>query len=203
MEVSKLNLRQNIGYQLVRAGRAIAGLSRVDKNDFVRDLIHGIKFNNPFTAGLYRYIKGEWRLHQMTQGFNDVTTEGKNTLWDTFFGKGTPLTQIDPWYIGLVNNSPAPTFAAADTLASHAGWSEFTTYTGNRQAWIDADSASGIKGTTTVSTFPITTGGVVNGILVASIASGTGGKLWATGSFDETVTVIISDSLKITYGVRA
>jgi len=42
--------------------------------------------------------------------------------------------QTVTWYIGLVTGpGSGTTFAAGDTLASHAGWTENTAYTGNRK----------------------------------------------------------------------
>jgi hypothetical protein len=131
-----------------------------------------------------------------------VTVVGKNHLLDVTFGNSTPVTQIATWYIGLINNSPTPTLSENDTLASHSGWSEFTSYSGTRKAWDDANAASKIKGTTSVSTFTASGSGVVYGIFIASVTSGTSGILWATGAFDATVSLIASDDLKVSYGIR-
>ena len=163
-----------------------------------RGICHELGFSNPFAGLLIR--KG--KIIQEVYGHNGVTIVGKNHMLDVTFGNATPVTQVDPWYIGLVNNSPAPTFAEADTLASHSGWSEFTDYSGNRQAWDDADAASKVKGASAVSSFTMTGAGVINGIFVAAAATGTSGVLWATGSFDSTVTVVSTDILKVSYGVR-
>lgn len=160
-----------------------------------KPIIHQLQFSNPFQALHIR----DGRVIGIHQGFNDVTIEGKNYLLDAGFGGGT---QVDPWYHGLINQSPTPSLAEADTLASHAGWAEFTSYSGNRQAWDDAAAASKIKGTTTPSSFTISATGDIHGIMVASVATGTSGILWATGSFDSSVAVVSADVLKITYGVR-
>lgn len=191
-----LNLRQNISHQLIRAGELVAPEARQ------RLLSHGIRFRNPFSAVHIGTRNGRRKILGVHNGWNDVTIVGKNHLLDVVFGKGTPVTQVDPWYIGLVNNSPSPVFAEADTLASHSGWAEFSSYSGNRKAWDDADSANKIKGTTTVSTFTMSGSGTINGIFIASVDTGTSGILWATGSFDTIVTVVSSDELKVTYGIR-
>ena len=49
---------------------------------------------------------------------NLVVNVGLKHLNDTFFS-GSSYTAT--WYLGLVNASPAPSYAAGDTLASHAG----------------------------------------------------------------------------------
>jgi hypothetical protein len=186
-----LNLRQVIGHKLIKAGQRVGGIR-------MPSLEESLLFKGLFSADLYRRGRIIKRFH----GHNGITIVGKNHLLDVVFGNSTPVTQITPWYIGLVNDTPTPTFAEADTLASHAGWSEFTAYTGNRKAWDDANASNKIKSTTTVSTFTFSSGGTINGIFIASVASGTSGILWSTGSFDETVDVATSDELKVSYGIR-
>jgi len=204
---SGLNIRQKVGYVLERAGRIVAG------NGF-QSIESQLAFNNPFGAMHYRLkdpdalqhpkalFHDAYKLLNIVSGKNDVTIVGKNHLLDVTFGAAAPLTQIDPWHIGLVDQSPTPTFAEADTSASHAGWSEFTDYTGNRKVWDDADAATKVKGTTTTSDFTINASGEVNGIFIDSLATTTAGILWATGSFDASVVVVNTDVLKITYGIR-
>lgn len=201
--MNKLNLRQTIGVQLVRAGEAIAGALPGYRRR-TRGLSDQLRFSNPFSCQVTRRmgVKMEPRVVQLVTGWNDVTVVGKNHMLDVTFGNSSPVTQIATWYIGLVNNSPSPTFSENDTLSSHSGWTEWTSYSGNRKAWDDANAASKIKGTTSVSTFTISATGTINGIFVCSVATTTTGILWATGSFDETVDVVSSDELKITYGIR-
>lgn len=131
---------------------------------------------------------------------NGITNQGKNSLLGIMFHADT---QITSWYIGLIDNSGWSAEAAADTLASHSGWNEFTNYTGNRQAWgPGASSGQSITNGTPVS-FSITGSGTLKGIFVASAASGTSGTLWSTADFASTVTVANGDTLKITYTVNA
>jgi len=191
--MNRLNVRQMIGASVIRAGELI--LPPKWRN---RGVVHQLDFSNPFIAQLYRHGK----CIKTVQGFNGVTVVGKNHLLDVAFGNSSPVTQIATWYIGLVDDSPTPVFVEADTLASHTGWTEFTGYAGTRKAWDDANAASKVKGTTTVSTFVCNTTATINGILVASVTSGTSGILWATGSFDTTIDVINLDEIKVTYGIR-
>jgi hypothetical protein len=58
-------------------------------------------------------------------GHNLVVAEGIAHTLDNGLG-GT-------FYLGLTGGSPSP--AAGDTLASHGGWTEFTSYDGSRKAW--------------------------------------------------------------------
>jgi hypothetical protein len=188
-----LKMRQAIGAQLIRGGQLLAApLYRS------RGVYDELLFNNVFSAQVIR----RGRVIQTVHGRNGVTVVGKNHMLDVVFGKGTPVTQVDPWYIGLINNSPSPVLSENDTLASHTGWTEWTSYSGNRKEWVDADAASKIKGTTTASSFTISATGVLYGICVAAVASGTSGVLWATGAFDSTLSVVNTDVINVTYGVR-
>lgn len=166
-------------------------------------ILDGISFNNPFRAQVWRRmgVKKQRRLVAQVDGHNGVTVVGKNYLLDVSFGSPT-TTQITTWYIGLINNTPTPTLAEADTLASHAGWAEWTSYTGTRKAWTAAAAANKIKGTTTVSTFTMNAAGTLYGIMVASVTSGTVGTLWSTGAFNTTLAVVSTDDVKVTYGIR-
>lgn len=182
---NRLNMKQRIGVFLQRFG-------------IVAPMEHLLRFNNPFQVLHFR----EGRLIGIHKGWNDVTVVGKNHLLDVAFGNSTPVTQVDPWYIGLINNTPTPVLSENDTLASHSGWSELSAYAGNRKAWDDTNAAAKVKGTTTTSDFTMNATNTVNGIFVASVDTGTSGILWATGSFDAPIAVVNTDVLKITYGLR-
>lgn len=133
---------------------------------------------------------------------NGITDEGMNHLLDvTFHGS----SQIGTWYIGLVDNSGFSAFADVDTLSSHAGWSEFTSYTeANRVTWQeDAASSRSITNTTTAD-FSINATGNVRGIFVSSNnvkTTGTTGTLWSTAAFSSVVATANGDTLKVTYTV--
>jgi hypothetical protein len=194
-----------IGNQLVRAGEVIQ-----PKRGIV-PFKDTITFRNRFTAKVMRIvdhvkINGIWvperKMVFSTQGYNEITIVGKNHLLDVVFGNSTPVTQIDPWYVGLIDQSPTPTTSENDTSASHAGWAENTDYAGNRKEWDDTNSASKVKGTNTVSTFVIDTTAEIHGIFIDSLATTTAGILWASGSFDSSLNVVNTDELKITYGIR-
>jgi hypothetical protein len=134
---------------------------------------------------------------------NDITNAGKNALLDSFFRN---QTQPATWYFGLVDNSGWSAFAAGDTMASHAGWTEFTSYSDStRVAWTTVAASSQSITNTTVSTFNINGSGTLKGIFVNSVSTkgGTTGTLWSTAAFTSTVPVTSGDQLKITYTVNA
>jgi hypothetical protein len=129
---------------------------------------------------------------------NGIVDEGLNKILDDMFNSGT---QSATWYIGLIDNSGYTAVAASDTLASHAGWTEFTAYSGTRKTWtVGAASSRSVTNSSTVD-FTMTGAGAVRGIFTCDVTSGTSGKLWATALFSSSITVAISDVLKITYTV--
>jgi hypothetical protein len=58
---------------------------------------------------------------------NLVTKAGLQNMNDRYF-LGSSYTAA--WYIGLVDNAGFTAYSSDDTMASHAGWNENTSYTG-------------------------------------------------------------------------
>jgi hypothetical protein len=125
---------------------------------------------------------------------NLVTTGGMNDLLDKYF-KGSAYTAA--WYLGLKGTGSA---AAGDTLASHAGWSEVTPYSGNRPAITFGTSSSGSNTATAVS-YAITGSATVAGAFTSSVNSGTSGILYSAGDFAASRSVVASDTLNVTLTV--
>lgn len=132
---------------------------------------------------------------------NGITDAGLNSILGIMFHADT---QITSWYLGLIDNSGFSALANADTMASHSGWNEFTTYSqSTRPQWSPgASSGRSITNGTTVD-FSITGSGTMKGIFVVNnnTKSGTTGTLWSTAAFGSTVAVANGDTLKVTYTV--
>ena len=134
---------------------------------------------------------------------NGVTNVGKDNILEVAFHSGT---QITTWYVGLVDLISFTALAAADTIASHGGWVEFTSYTeSTRVTWAADAAASQAISNSTPATFNINATGTVKGVFVVSnnVKSGTTGTLWATALFTADVAVVNTDQLKVTYTVSA
>lgn len=130
---------------------------------------------------------------------NLVVTVGKNFMLDTTFSGSTYSAA---WYLGLVNGASSPTYNAADTMSSHAGWSEFTSYSnGTRPAPTWGSASSGSKATTATA-FNINGSGTVAGAFMTTddTISGTTGTLYSAGNFSGgSRTVASGDTLNVTY----
>jgi hypothetical protein len=140
---------------------------------------------------------------------NLVVNVGKTDLLNKYFA-GTSYTAA--WYLGLVDGGTTPAYNAADTMASHAGWTENTGYSNSTRpaAAFGAASSSGggvnTAGTGTISTsataFNINATGTIAGafLVTNSTKSGTTGTLYSAGSFTTgNRSVLSGDTLNVTY----
>lgn len=144
------------------------------------------------------------KLFKTYEFHNDITNEGKNTIFDTYFNNAS---QITTWYLGIVNSAGFTAFNATDVMNSHSGWVEFTGYSqANRVTW-GSGAASGQSVTNaSPAVFDITaSSATLHGVFVTSnnTKSGTSGKLWATAAFNADINVVNGDELKVTYTVSA
>lgn len=122
---------------------------------------------------------------------NLVTTAGKTDIIDKYL-KGSGYTAA--WYLGLKGTGSA---AVGDTLASHAGWSEVSDYSGNRKA-ITWGTTSGGSNTASAVSFSITGTATVAGAFVTTAETGTSGVLYSAGDFSTSRSVANGDTLNVT-----
>lgn len=134
---------------------------------------------------------------------NDITNQGKNSLFEVYFHDGTQIA-ASSWFIGLISLASYSALAAGDTMASHAGWTEFTGYSqATRVAWGPGAAASQSITNASPATFDINATGTVKGIFVVSNSTkgGTTGTLWSTALFSADIPVASADQLRVTYTV--
>ena len=98
---------------------------------------------------------------------NLTTNVGRQSMNTEFF---TGSSYTADWFIGLVNNSPTPTYDVTDTMASHAGWSETQAYDGPDRPGAGFGAATSANPSVIANT------------------TGTGGTV-ATFTIDDTVTI--------------
>lgn len=184
--MNSLNFQQSVGVGLTRN----------------RGTLDQLNFVNPIKV---EHLDKDGNLKGIYDTFNDITNEGKNELLDIMFSDGTQIAN-NSWFIGLISNSGYSALAAADTMASHAGWTEFTGYSqATRVAWGAGNPSSQSITNSSPATFDINGSGTVKGIFVVSNSTkgGTTGKLWATALFSADVPVSNGDQLRVTYTVSA
>jgi hypothetical protein len=133
---------------------------------------------------------------------NLVMNGGIANMNGVYFALGT---QSSTWYLGLVTGpGSGTTFAAGDTLASHAGWTENTDYTGNRKSVTFGSATTAnpsvITNSASPSSFAITGTATIAGAFLCNVASGTSGVLFSAGDFSGgDKSVANGDTLNVTY----
>jgi hypothetical protein len=144
-------------------------------------------------------IDAEGNLKWSEEIKNLVVTVGKNFMLDeTFAGSSYSAA----WYLGLVNGASSPTYNAADTMASHAGWTEFTSYSNVTRPAPTWSAASAGSKATTATAFNINGSGTVAGAFMTtdSAISGTAGTLYSAGNFSGGSRAVANgDTLNVTY----
>lgn len=136
---------------------------------------------------------------------NLVVTVGRNDWLDKWLA-GSTYTAA--WYLGLISSVGWTAVAAADTMASHAGWTEFVGYSNaNRPTTAWSAAAAGSKALSAGLAFNINATGTVKGSFLTSnnAKSGTTGILGSGGTFTggdqpvvDTNTLTVSYSLSLT-----
>ena len=120
----------------------------------------------------------------------------------------TSVTAITTWYIGLYGAGASNTPAAADTMSSHAGWTENVGYSNATRVavtFVTATTANPSVATNSASpaAFNINATSTVGGAFLTSgsAKSGTAGTLFSASDFtspgDRAVTS--GDTLNVTY----
>lgn len=152
------------------------------------------------------YTENHWHFECVRGGivlwerdyFNLVTTAGLNKILDATFSTGLASPT---WYVGLV--AASPTFAAADTMGSHGGWTEITAYAATtRPAFTPGAIAAGsTSNTASKASFVMNASTVVSGAFMtdSDTKGGTTGTLYAEGAFGGgNETLAAADVLNIT-----
>jgi hypothetical protein len=128
---------------------------------------------------------------------NLVVTAGRNDLLDKYFS-GSSYTAS--WYLGLIDSGG--TYAAGDTMASHAGWTENTGYSNSTRPAPTWNSAASASKSTTATAFNINATGTIGGAFLTTnnTKGGTTGILYSAGNFTGgNRSVASGDTLNVTY----
>lgn len=184
-----------------------AGTDKVEAGVNKNDLLG----NRARAGGVYTVIcyDKDGNLKWEEKAHNLVVNVGLQDMNDKYFD-GTTYTAA--WYLGLVvGPGSSNTYSASDTMASHAGWTEFTDYSGNRPlvVWNGATLAdpSVMSNSSSVASYTITGSGTVAGaFLVGSTGAvatklDTNGILFSVANFQSPGDRVVAnaDTLNVTY----
>jgi len=149
---------------------------------------------------------------------NLVNAVGKQLMLNTLLA-GSSYSVTGP-FLGLIATT-SPTFLAADTMASHAGWTEFVNYTVGGSAVrgtavFGSASSSGLSpanvttAAATAITYTITGAGgnvtgcfLVTGAGASSTLNNTSGTLYSAGAFGTPKATTAGDTVSVTYSTTA
>ena len=140
---------------------------------------------------------------------NVVATVGKNLALDTYLA-GSAYTVVGP-YMGLISSVSYSAISAADTMASHAGWTEAgitnaPTYSGGRKTAAWSAASAGSKALSAALAFTFTGAGTVKGCFLVfgtgalTTVDNTAGTLYSAGLFTGGDKVVANtDVLNVSY----
>lgn len=94
---------------------------------------------------------------------NTVVTVGKNEVLNQALA-GSSYTAAN--YMGLIEDAGYSAIAAGDTMASHAGWTEATSYSGSRKTCAWAAASAGAKALSSALSFAITGTDTIKGCFI-------------------------------------
>ncbi len=181
------------------ANKAIPSDKAAASVDFGSDFKSGAKGGGVFH---FKCFDKDGNLKWEDKAHNLVVNEGLEDMNDKYFS-GSAYTAT--WFLGLINNSPSPSYAAGDTLASHAGWVETTDYAGNRKAVTFGAATSAdpsvINNSGSPAQFVMNGTVTVAGAFLASVDTGTSGILFSESTFQSpgARAVVSGDTLNVIY----
>ena len=134
---------------------------------------------------------------------NLVVNSGLQLMNNTFFA-GTSYTAV--WYLGLITGPGSGTsFSATDTMSSHLGWTEDTTYSNANRPTVTFGTATLADPSviaTTATSFSINGATTVAGAFLTTnnTKGGTTGTLFSASDFTGGDRILASgDTLNVTY----
>ncbi len=142
---------------------------------------------------------------------NTVVTVGKNLALDTFLA-GSAYTVTGP-FMGLISSVGYSAISAADTMSSHAGWTEAgnanaPTYTSPRKTAVWSAASAGAKALSAALAFAITSTGTLKGAFMTygsgavSTIDSTAGTLLSAGLFSGGDRAVLNgDVVNVSYSL--
>ena len=188
--IAKSAAAETVGSALTRASKANESLS-------VRGVYHFLCFDK------------DGNLKWEDESSNLVVNVGLQDMNTKYF---TGSSYTAAWYIGLYGAGASNTPAAGDTMASHAGWTEVTAYTGTNRITAVFGTATtanpsvisnAAAGGGTVAVFNINAGATVGGAFLTNTPAKTPGNtgiLFSASDFTGGDRAVVSgDTLNVTY----
>lgn len=160
---------------IVGAGDSVGGAAKAN----------GLNESKIAMSSVYRFEArdSQGNIKWVEEVTNLVTNAGLDDLLDKYL-KGSAYTAS--FFVGLTDGTP--TTAAADTMASHAGWVEVTAYDEATRPALTLGAVSGqsVSNTASKADFTVSTNGTTIGggfITTVNTKGGTTGTLYSVAAF--------------------
>lgn len=162
--------------------------------------LSGIKVGGTFLVTCRR---PDGRVRWEDTADNMVVNVGLQHILNTVFSGSA---QVTTWYVGLMASSP--TVASGNTMASHAGWTEFANYDeAGHQEYVEVRSNQQLTNAASKATFTVSADSSVIGgafLTSASAKSVTTGTLMCGAAFTGgNKSADKDDTLEVTYTFTA
>lgn len=134
---------------------------------------------------------------------NGIVDLAKNNILDVYFGS---QTKSPSWYIGLIGNAGFVGLSNNDTIATHPGWSENTSYSETiRPTWLPNPAMTRSLTTSVEASFTINLDTTIRGVFLCNdnVKGGFTGLLWCTAIFAPKALIGGTDVLRINYNLDA
>lgn len=149
-----------------------------------------------------RVYEADGRLIDDFRFSNGMTMQGLNAALSVELAGGS---QVNPWYMGLINNVDFDELNINDTMASHAGWDELTSYNeATREQLTFGAAAGGIISTPNFAEFTLNASVAIQGVFVTSVSTkgGSTGILRAHGSFGAVQNRVAGQFMRVEYSAQ-
>jgi hypothetical protein len=140
------------------------------------------------------------RVRWIASFHNGVTLGGLDRLLGVGFKAAAAISP----FVGLISQSGYTGLSPSDTHDSHPGWGEWTSYGGNRPAWVPQAAAGGVMASLVPFQYVMTAGGQLRGAFIASQAakgSNPGPVVYCTAAAGSALAVVATDVVTCTYAL--
>ncbi len=158
----KMTLDEALAYaNRLKGGKGVMKTGAGFRDRMEAQVIRGMPLRSGVRLGgefKFECFRPDGSLRWSETAHNLVVNDGLQHILDILFVSAT--TQIDPWYIGLIDGaaSAASTPAATDTMASHSLWTEEDDYSqATRVVFTEARTAQSVDNVGNEATFSIDT----------------------------------------------
>lgn len=180
------------------------GLTATGNIDMKKDTTAAVQFENHYHVECYDKdgnLKWEEKIKNL------IVNEGLDDILDKYL-KGSSYTAA--FYVGLTDDAPetSPGADAADTMASHAGWTEATGYSESVRQTLTLGTVSGqsVDNSASKASFSMNATDTIGGCFITtdSTKAGSSGTLYSVAAFTGGDRAVVNgDTLNVTATLTA